>query len=105
MIRRCAKQPVFYAYAPCAGGGTHAKLVRANADEHISRDLHRLALDGYLAERIAGCGGRGEPPETVITYTVTALGRDSVGLHRAQVPAKHRSQPLTDAELEAEGIE
>lgn len=79
--------------------------MRSNADERLSRDLHRLSVAGYLAERVEGCGGRGEPPETIVTYAATALGRNEVGLHRVPPPTKHRSQPLSDRELEAEGIE
>ena len=99
-LQRLSSGPVSFVYAP-HGRGT--KLVRSTVSVSLQKHYRRLAVAGYCAEKVTGCNGRNEPPEHTITYTLTALGRQELGIHAQVMPPVHRQASLTDAELLAEG--
>lgn len=103
-LNRLSQGPVIYTHA-IDTTGRKTKLVRSTTSPSLQKHYHRLAVDGYCAEVVSGCGGHGEPPETSVTYTLTALGRSVLGI-RAPTPRPiNRWTPPSDAELAAEGIE
>jgi len=104
LLDRVARGPVSFTHGVDVRG-RHTKLVRSTISPSQQKHLHRLAVMGLLSEKVEGCGGHGSPPETVVTYALTAMGRAEQGI-RAPTPVPHnRWTPPTDAELEVEGIE
>lgn len=104
LLERVARGPVSYTHA-IDMRGTHTKLVRTTLSQSQHKHLHRLAVDGYLAEKITGCGGQGEPPETTVAYKLTALGQAALDIHPSRKPPVNRWTPPTEAEMEKEGLE
>lgn len=103
LLQRVAQSPVSFTHAPqVRGKGT--KLVRSTLSPSRQKELYALSIRGYLAHAVTGCGGHGTPPETTVTYTLTAQGRVALGIHHRAMPPVHRNLPLTDAQLEREGI-
>lgn len=104
LLERCEQGPVSFTHAADIKG-RYTRLVRSTISPSQQKHLHELAVAGYVAERVSGCGGLGTPPESTVTYSLTALGRSVLGI-RAPTPVPiHRTMPLTDEELELEGIE
>lgn len=101
LLQRAATSPIEFVYSPCVNS-PHVKLTRSSISQSQKKHLHRLAVGGYLAEATGGCGGHGEPPETKITFTLTAMGRQSLGIHAATRQRERRGNVYTDAALEAE---
>lgn len=99
VLERCIKAPIFYTYAPCPVGDPHVKLIRFNADVILRPALDRLAMLGLVARSVTGCEGRREPPETTVTYTATALGRDEVGVHAPIQPLRNVTRLKTSARM------
>jgi hypothetical protein len=95
LIERAAEGPIEFVYAPALTTG-HVKLVRSTLSSGQKKHLHRLAVEGYLAESYGGCGGRGEPPEMVVGFTVTALGRGAIGLRATPGVRARRIPGATD---------
>lgn len=104
LLQRVSQGPVSFTHAPLVSGkGT--KLVRSSISPSRQKDLYALAVRGYLAHAVTGCGGHGTPPETTVTYTLTSQGRSALGIHPRAMPPVHRNLPLTDEQLAREGIE
>jgi hypothetical protein len=95
LIERAAESPIEFTYAPVTMR-RNAKLVRSSISPKWKEPLHRLAVAGYLAESTTGCGGHGEPPETTIGFTITALGRGAIGLRAAPAVRARRIPGATD---------
>ena len=104
LLQRVRKGPVLFTHAADMSG-RYTKLVRSTLSISQSKHLHRLALEGYLCEKITGCGGMGEPPETTVTYTLTALGRDAIGDKPTRKPEVNRWTPPSEEDMLREGIE
>jgi hypothetical protein len=103
-LERLGKGDVLFTHAIDINGRA-TKLVRSTVSQSLQKHYHRLALEGLCAERVHGCGGHGSPPETTVTYSLTAMGREALGLHREEPPTRNRWTPPSDAELAREGIE
>lgn len=102
-LNRLAQSAVSFTHEPNATGkGT--RLVRSTVSGSLQKHYHRLAVDGYCAESITGSHDPG-PPQTVVSYTLTALGRDALGLHKPLAKPVNRSRPLSESELYRDGIE
>lgn len=101
LLERCIKNPAVFTFAPCGKGGTHAKLLRSNLSVSQRKHLDRLALAGMIARSTSG-DPTGCPPETHVTYTTTALGRDEAGIHAPIKPPVNQALPLTDSQLLAQ---
>lgn len=102
-LERLAQGSVSFTYAVDLNGGRTAKLVRSSVSSSLQKHYHRLAVAGYVAEVVSGCGGRGDPAEHTVTFTLTALGRKALGLRAPRAPTVNRSRSLTESELLAEG--
>lgn len=105
LIERAARSPVSFVHAIDMAGKVRSNTVRSTISPSQQKHMHRLALEGLLSEAVTGCGGHGEPPEHVVTYTPTALGRAAVGLHVPEKPRVNASTMLSESELLKEGIE
>lgn len=101
LLQRVAQGPVYFTHA-VDEKGRETKVVRSTTSPTNQKHLHALALEGYVAETVTGTL---IPQETTVTYTLTAKGREFLGLHAATPRPVHRSLPLSDKQLEAEGIE
>lgn len=101
LLERCARGPVSFTHAPTVRGHT-TKLVRSTLGPKQQAPLHQLALAGFLAEKIEGCPLVGE---TTVTYTLTARGRDVLGIHKRQMPPQYATPNPTDAQLLRESRE
>lgn len=101
LLQRCAQGPVSFTHAPTVTGHK-TKLVRSTLSPKQQVPLHQLALAGLLAEAVEGCLHN---QETTVTYTLTALGRDTLGLHGRQERPQHAIQSPTDAQLLRESKE
>lgn len=99
MLLERAQKTVSFTYCPALTTG-RVKLVRSSLSEGQKKHLHRLAIEGYLAESWHGCGGHGEPPETTVTFSLTAKGRDFLGIHAAPKPRVHG--PCEEEDVEAD---
>ena len=103
-LQRLVQGPVQFTHAIDVNG-RKTKLGRSTVSVSLQKHYHRLAVGGYCAEAVTGCNGHNEPPETTVTYTLSALGRAELGIHKEPPPPVNRSQPLSDVELYLEGIE
>lgn len=101
LLQRVAQGPVYFTHA-VDPQGRETKVVRSTTSPSNQKHLHALALEGYVAAAITGTP---TPPETTVTYRLTAKGREFLGLHAPTPRPIHRALPLTDKQLEAEGIE
>lgn len=102
LLERVARGPVSFTHAPLASGkGT--KLVRSSMSPSQQAPLHDLAMRGLLARAVTGSAPH-FPLETHVTYTLTSLGRDALGLHAVLPLPVHRDVSLTDEQLEREGL-
>lgn len=99
ILQRCASGPVRFVYAPDPKGGSHAKLLRSDVSPSLRKHFDSLALDGYVARAITGCEGKKEPPETVVTFTMTAYGREHIGVARPVAPLQRVTRLKTNAQL------
>jgi hypothetical protein len=104
LLQRVSQGPVAFTHAIDVSG-RYTKLVRSSISYSQNKHLHRLALEGYLCQKVTGCGGHGEPPETVVTYTLTALGREALDIHAPRKPTVNRWTAPTEEEMLKEGIE
>lgn len=95
---------VTFSYEPCPRGGKHAKLVASSHPAELQERFHDLAMRGYMAQAVNGTPGHSGPPTTVVSFTLTALGKAEV---QGPKPVKRPSRwqrPATEAELEREGL-
>lgn len=97
LIARCASQPAVYTMSG-------AKCIKFNLPPKCKKRLHEIAAAGYLAEAQETKGG-GPVPESVITFSVTALGREAVDLYREVKPLKNFERSKSDSELLREAQE
>lgn len=104
LIERCHTGPVSFTYEPCPAGRKHAKLVRSTISVTQQKKLHALAVQGLVAERITGCTDGG-PPTTTIEYTVTAAGREALGIACPVKPPVHWHALPTEEQMAKEGLE
>jgi hypothetical protein len=73
--------------------------LRYSAAPALRKRLDELCLRGWVSKLVHGCEGRREPPETTLTYVITALGRDAAGIHRSIKKLKNVVRLKTDAAL------
>lgn len=102
-VVRCIREPIWFVYAPV--GGSHARLISCNASETLRKHLDKLCLSGHLSRTVTGCHGRREPPETRVTYSATAIGREAVDHHQAVKPLVNVTRIKSSSELLAEANE
>lgn len=95
-------KPVVYIYAPVRG--THAKLVN-KAKEELRPPMDAMCLKGWVSKHVTGCEGRREPPETHVTYTITALGRLAIDHHPPVKPLRNVVRLKSNAKLLEEANE
>lgn len=103
LLERCAQGPVSFTHAPTVRGHT-TKLVRSTVSPKQQAPLHQLALAGLVAEAVDPQASI-SPPESTVTYTLTARGRDALGLHARQMPPQHNFPLPSDAQLIRESKE
>jgi hypothetical protein len=104
VLERCLQGPVSFTHAIDMAGKVQPRVIRSTLSPSQQKYLHALALRGLAFEAVTGCGGRGEPPECTVTYSISSLGRLALGC-KAHMPEHTRaSTALTDEQLEAEGI-
>lgn len=101
LLERCAQSAVSYTHAPTIRGKT-TKLVRSSLSPKQQKPLNELALAGHVSRHISGCPLDGE---TTVTYTITAKGRDALGLHARRQQPKNATPWPTDSALERESRE
>lgn len=99
LLERAAISPVSFTHAIDYKGKLH--LARSTISPSQQKHLHRLAVEGYLAEAVTGTP---IPPETTVTYTLTATGRAKLGIRKQLMPSVYRTEPLTEEQLEAESM-
>jgi hypothetical protein len=101
LLQRVARGPVSFTHAPLVSGkGT--KLVKSTLSPSQQAPLASLASRGLLARAVTGSAPH-FPLETHVTYTITSLGQEALGMQPARKPRVNRNLPLTDEELEREG--
>lgn len=101
LLERCAQSPVSFTHAVTIVG-RRPKLVRSTIGPKQQAPMHQLAVAGYLSEKVTGCPHDGE---TTVTYTLTALGREAMGIYQRSKPARYARPWPTDAQLERESRE
>lgn len=101
LLERCARGPVSFTHAPTVRGHT-TKLVRSTLGPKQQAPLHALALAGYLAEKVDGCP---LDVETTVTYTLTALGREWLGMHKRREQPRNSVPTPSESMLERESRE
>lgn len=92
---------VHYRFEPCPRGAAHAKLVDSTLPRSRQADCHRLALAGLLACEV---DGDAHTPHTTVRYSLTAMGRDALGMRRAMPAQVHRQSHLSEDALAQEGL-
>jgi hypothetical protein len=85
--------------------GRATKLLRSSVSPSLQKHYHRLAVSGYVSEVVSGDNGQGNPPEHVVTYSLTALGRSKINLRNEPKPPVNRWTPPSNYELAQEGSE
>lgn len=98
LLERCAAGAVSFTHEPNPSGrGT--RLVRSSISPSQQKKLRELANGGYVAEAVSG-----DPIQSVttVTYTLTALGRNELGIHAKKKQRRNNTTPPTDSALERE---
>lgn len=103
LLERVAHGEVSFTYEPNSSG--KVKLVRSTTSGAAQPKYHALAILGLLSEAVTGTPGHAGPPTTTVTFTLTALGRNEMGIHAERRPNVHWRPPVTEAELAKDGIE
>lgn len=101
-LERLVKGPIEFVHGIDINGNA-TKLLRSTVSPSLQKHYHRLAVAGYVSEKIDGCGGN--PPEHVVTYTLTALGRGAINLRAEPKKTVNRWTPPSNYELAQEGSE
>lgn len=101
LLERCARGPVSFTHAPTVRGHT-TKLVRSTLGPKQQAPLHALACAGYLSEKVTGLM---DTMETTITYTLTALGREELGIHSRRAQPRNATPTPSESMLERESRE
>lgn len=102
-LEKVAAGPVSFTYEPGANG--HVKLVRSTTSGAQQPKYHALAVAGYLAEAVNGEIHHEAPPTTTVSFTMTAMGREALGLHSEPKPFVHHHRLPTEEELAVDAIE
>jgi hypothetical protein len=98
ILERVAKDPVVFVYAPHGKG---VKLESSSVSPSLKKHIEALTLTGHVSRKDSG-EPTGCPPTMSTTFTVTALGREELDMHKAVKPDERVTRPLTESELLAQ---
>lgn len=101
LLERCAQGPVSFTHEPTVRGNK-TKLVRSTLSPKQQEPLYQLSLEGLLARKVSGCPIDGE---TTVTFTLTALGRDALGIHARRQQPRNNTPTPSSSMLERESRE
>lgn len=101
-LERVHAGAVSFTYEPDPNGGKHARLVHSTVSGAQQPKYHALAVQGLLAEKVTG-----EPHKarTTVSFTLTASGREVLGVHAPAPRPVHWSPPISEEELAKDAIE
>lgn len=102
LLQRVAQGPVSFTHGVNARGAT--KLLRSTISSSQQKHLHRLALGGWVAE-VVNPKASISPPETTVTYSLTSLGREELGIHKRLEPNVHHVKLPSESQLERQSME
>lgn len=103
LLERVQSGEVSFTWEPNSRGGV--KLVKSTTKKGDQPKYHDLALKGLLSEKVDGHPGHSGPPVTTISFTLTALGKDALGLHAPARAPVHFTKVASEEELMKDAIE
>jgi len=103
LLKRLADKPARFGYEIPHAGHKTPKLVSATHRGIKGKELSALALEGYLARRAIDDGPRDEPA-IVVTFTLTAKGREALGLKPERPPPRYRRKLPSESEMARQSL-